>query len=540
MLTKKFVFFPGESKVVSVCIKSHTIPELNKTLETYDEKLFSTIVRLNASREGSYYYEVTIFGRLYNSTTKSDTFHLKQNAVQRDISTKKFTINGFKAHLDDIAKCDKYVSFLDLCMEIENLCLEYGTVTLNDISHSLLKDINSKNTNSVILSSLVIAILGRPSYEHMKSIIKSEIAKKLLSALVSTNLDSFPSTCQNAMLDTCEILYKIVDPKNYSVCGFVVQFFTFMGEKRVKEVLEKHLKGSNKDICVGTDRTAGDLFQLIHEKKSLTCANELQAMLLAHLPVGVSIRLYKTFCADLTTESQVTQSCKGRCIKEITTAISAKNLKRLLEFPFLIENTKLVEDTAMKDKFEKGFIVVVKSINQSVSKDTAELLLKLIDMRYCFHEENVKINLLETLAMSKAGSVSDMFLSLINHQHFRSLLEIEPERTYMCWLKNKIGSGGITLCQLFRGASVLLKHNLGHDVEHKVLEFVSAKANSESTIKDFFRLSDQIEDIIGDLTHIRKLYLDVFHNKLIGNTTSGPNDMLQLCLRRDALSIHTR
>jgi len=107
-------------------------------------------------------------------------------------------------------------------------------------------------------------------------------------------------------------------------------------------------------------------------------------------------------------------------------------------------------------------------------------------------------------------------------------------------LKNKIESGSITLCQIFREASVLLKQDLEHDVEHKVLEFVSAKANSASTIEDFFRLSDEIEDIIGDRKSIRKLYLDVFHNKLIGNTTSGPNDMLELCVRSGSLSIHTR
>ena len=541
MLTKEFVFFPGESKVHSVSVKSSDIPELNTTLDTCGKELFVTRVGLNLSRQGSYYYEVTTPGRVYGtSTTKSNTFVLKKRSVHRDISSKNNIRDGFEAHLDDIEHCAKYLPFLDLCMQIENLCRDYKTVTLEDISSCLLKGLNRKNTNRVILSSLVIALLGRRSYGYIRGIVNSKEAKTLSSALVSTNLDSFPSTCQNVVLDTCEILYTIADPERFSVCGFVLKFFTFMGETNAKKVLDKHLKGSNKDICLETDKSAEDLFQFLHENKSLTCSNELQAMLMEHLPVRVSIRLYKKFCADLTPESQVTQRCKSQCVKEITTAISTKNVKRLLEFPFLIENTKLVNDTSLKEKIEKGLIAVIKSINENVNKDVAQLLLKLIDMRYCFHEDNAKVDLLETLAKSRADSVSAMFLSLINHQHFRSLLESEPERTVMCWLKNEIGSRGIFLRDLFRKASVLLKQNLGNDVEHKVLEFVSIEANSASTIEDFFRLSDEIEDVIGTHKHIRKLYLEVFHKKLIGNTTSGPNDMLKLCLRSGSLSIHTR
>ena len=539
-----------KDKIVSISIRSNEVSALNKLLDTCGNNgLYTTHATLDPRSSGTYWYEITYISWLRSITCTSRRFAIKPLDVHRDIVLEeKSSLPGFQAHLIHIIE-DCQSPFKNRCMQIEYMCKKCSKVSLPDMLDCITKFIYSQNKESVALASLAVILISGQKVDIVKKTISREKAQLMYSVLCSQHLEMFPSSCQKAMIISSKALFEIASPETYSLCSYIHKLFYFLGEEQVITVLEDHFEHSNVDICRDKDDSPDCIFQLLHDDTSLKTTTVLKDILMRHLPVKVSIKMYLKHCSHSKDDDFVLQSCKSRCLKELENAVTSKDLKYLLEFPILIKETALIKDAILQSKVEKSVISVVEASDRNIGTDIENLFIQMIEMEYCFMEGKSKLRLLETLARARSSCFREMFLILIGHVQFNDLFEHDTDMIYLTWLGNYIHYTKVPdniLHSIFCGAAQLITHGIRGVARKNILQYVNNKVEKLSSFEDFLKVSPKIgnclknPDDLESENELRNLYLELFETKLKKNTTIGPNEILLQCSHKGSLTMHSR
>jgi len=527
---------------------SDSIPGFKKTvLELIDTGVYTKKIRIGPKTSGRYKYVVKTITKLLRRehTTESGNYKLQNVDVQRDILgydiNQKHLQSGFIMHLNDILKYQHYFSLESVCMQLEQICNHLSLCNSDDVLLYMLGCIHSGQTRNNLLLAVTIGYLYRLRLKPLKQLIKLDEAKLMLLALSSHRLDMFPVTWHDAVVPACKMLCEIANPSTYSLCFFINEYFTFLGEQRVQTELNNHFRNSNTEICLENDYSPDDLLQRLIDDTSLTKAKEVKATLLKMLPVKVSMYLFKTYYTVLKEDDQILQICKTRFVEALKSAQTNNNLKYLLEFPILIDGTNFITDAEIKQQIEHCVIKVIQSTTTNVDTAIEHLFINFLNKGHCFVAKDLQCDLLKILAKSRKRCLSNIVLRLMDCQGFRNSFESRHDQVCLSWLENyiqceKIDSNCCDLLIIFRGASAILEQNIGTEVEEDILYFVSENARKRSAIADFFEVIDNVETLFKSLTRkrnievLQKLFVETFYLKLTANTTKKPEELLRLCL----------
>ena len=551
---KLVVSLPDYTNIKSVCVMGINSSLKKTRLKLQDTGVYATTINVGPKIHGKFKYAVQFEKHLIKfwqpEFEYSNPYTFQNVEVQREIfgeTSNSSLQSGFIMHLNDILQCHALYSFESICLQIEHICCFLDNMTCDKVLEYILNHINHEQHGNNIILALAIGYVCRHNSKLLKHNITLEKVNILSSTLLSCHLDKMPTICHTTIVLACKVFCEIAHPAHFSLCFFINEYFTFLGEQRVETELNSWFKNNYTDICLENDNSPDDLFQRLIDDKSLKMAKELKVTLLKKLPVKVSMQLFKTYYSVLKEDDQILQLCKSICFDALQWARNVANLKYLLELAILIEETSFIKDAGLKQQIEQCVIKVIQWT--CVDNDIEDLFLSFLKKDHFFVTNDLKCVLLKTLAKSENRCLSNIVLRLMDNQSFRIPFESRHDQVCLTWLKNYIHCEMIDkkFCDLlliiFRGASALLKHDIRIEIEKDILNYVYEKAKKESVIADFFKVIDEVENVLKSHTEkrkfgvLQKLFVNTFYLKLTDNTTKKPEELLRLCLTEGSYTI---